>query len=363
MTNQAGGDAGNKWHRQLFVGQIPLHWNRLLLRDHLAKYLEIPDDHAADEIEIDHDTFEKQSINQEKKKIAFIRFQNESYHNRALKKETFFESDIKLNIKESNHENERRKLFFGRLSDDITKDKVTEMIQQVCPGYEQHIEEDFPQVPEKNLGKSRIAFILFKTHQHARDVLEAFQKLIDQKNANGKEKMNVLKKYSHNGNMRDLIQAVDYHRRSGKLSESRKSVTYPHTMKHIDLQMQHVDYQVGEDASGNWVILFTKDQKQVTIRINPRDFSGAPRRTIGFGNYDSLIEYGPQTAPHPIMATSEYPPQLELRPIPYFPIQQHSSNAPSRSLRRHQSSTNNAYRSGRHANLPASRSESGLHRQ
>ena len=44
------------------------------------------------------------------------------------------------------------------------------MIEIVCPGYGEHVEEDFPQVPEQNQGKSRIAFVLFKTHQAARDV-------------------------------------------------------------------------------------------------------------------------------------------------------------------------------------------------
>lgn len=45
------------------------------------------------------------------------------------------------------------------------------MIETVSPGYAEHIEEDFPQVPEQTqIGKSRIAFVLFKTHQAARDV-------------------------------------------------------------------------------------------------------------------------------------------------------------------------------------------------
>ena len=44
------------------------------------------------------------------------------------------------------------------------------MIDLICPGYEKHIEDDFPQVPEQNQGKSRIAFVLFKTHQAAHDV-------------------------------------------------------------------------------------------------------------------------------------------------------------------------------------------------
>jgi len=196
----------------------------------LAKFLKIPDDHISSEIQFDPPTTLDKPSNQHKK-IAFIRFKSESYHNNALKKETFYESDVKLNIKESNHENEKRKLFFGRLCDNITKDKVSEMIETVSPGSAEHIEEDFPQVPEQNqIGKSRIAFVLFKTHQAARDVKEAFKKLIEHNTGCGKDKIiELLKKLSHNGSdIRDLVTAVDYHKRTGKLDEGRETIGGPH---------------------------------------------------------------------------------------------------------------------------------------
>jgi len=44
------------------------------------------------------------------------------------------------------------------------------MIGTILPGYEDYIEDDFPQVPEQKQDKSRIAFVLFKTHQAAKDV-------------------------------------------------------------------------------------------------------------------------------------------------------------------------------------------------
>lgn len=75
-----------------------------------------------------------------------------------------------LNTKESDQEEKKRKLFFGRLTDDITKDKVVDIIELVRPGASEWIEEQFPQVPPQVSGKSRTAFVQFTTHQTAREV-------------------------------------------------------------------------------------------------------------------------------------------------------------------------------------------------
>jgi len=215
MSNQAGGDAGNQWQRQLFVGQIPLDWDSGRLRDYLCKHLGISEDRSMEEIEInDNNSNNNKSNNQ--KRIAFVRFKNEHYHEKALKKDTFNRAEIRLNIKLSNHENDKRKLFFGRLSLEWTtedmKDKVREMISRVCPGYEEHIDDDFPQVPNLNQEskKSRIAFVQFKTHEQAREVRERFQKLAEEKNPDLLDK---LAQFSQTGKGEDLAKAVDYHKR------------------------------------------------------------------------------------------------------------------------------------------------------
>ena len=43
------------------------------------------------------------------------------------------------------------------------------------------ISDEFPQVPVKTNGKSRIAFVLFKTHQTAKEVKKSFKKLVGRK--------------------------------------------------------------------------------------------------------------------------------------------------------------------------------------
>ena len=82
-------------------------------------------------------------------------------------------------VQESNHEEFKRKLFFGRLGEEINENKIIEMIERIRPNTKQMIEEDFPQVPSTPDGKSRIAFVLFKTHQIAKEVKESFKKLIE----------------------------------------------------------------------------------------------------------------------------------------------------------------------------------------
>jgi len=231
MSNQAGGDAGNQWQRQLFVGQIPLDWDAGRLRDYLSKHLAISEDRSREEIEINDNNSNNNKANNQKR-IAFIRFKNEHYHEKALKKDTFNRAEIKLNIKLSNHENDKRKLFFGRLSlewnmEDM-KDKVREMISRVCPGYEEHIDDDFPQVPNLNQEskKSRIAFVQFKTHEQAREVRERFQKLAEEKNPDLLDK---LAEFSQTGKGEDLAKAVDYHKRE---STKGKFLTGPETEQH-----------------------------------------------------------------------------------------------------------------------------------
>ena len=80
------------------------------------------------------------------------------------------EFDLNQIFKESDQEEKKRKLFFGRLTDDITKDKVVDIIELVRPGASEWIEEQFPQVPPQVSGKSRTAFVQFATHQTAREV-------------------------------------------------------------------------------------------------------------------------------------------------------------------------------------------------
>lgn len=66
MSNQAGGDAGNQWQRQLFVGQIPLDWDAGRLRDYLSKHLAISEDRSAEEIEINDNNSNNNKANNQK---------------------------------------------------------------------------------------------------------------------------------------------------------------------------------------------------------------------------------------------------------------------------------------------------------
>jgi len=56
---------------------------------------------------------------------------------------------------------------------------MIDMIEMVRSGSKNEIEDEFPQVPIKKPGKSRTAFVLFKTHQIAKEVKESFKKLAD----------------------------------------------------------------------------------------------------------------------------------------------------------------------------------------
>lgn len=406
MINQAGGDAGNNWLRQLFVGQIPGDWNRGKLEKYLADSLKISENDIQTEIQFDHvATLEKTQSNQQKK-IAFIRFKSENYHNKALKKETFNESDVKLNIKESNQENEKRKLFFGRLSDDITKEKVSEMIDLICPGYEKHIEDDFPQVPEQNQGKSRIAFVLFKTHQAAHDVKEGFKKLLEPDNRSCKpEVIELLKSRSHNGNdIRDLIAAVDYHKRTGKMEEDRSPSSlagnYFATKKASDAGTHQYSVKAGPKKDGCFDIHLRScvyDQMMdAHISLSLLDLQRT-KHHVEFGKGSSAnIEFSPQltinvppftpgmyggnalASPpgnHSInnlrAAQSENFHQMSHRQRPggnnytymYGGFGGNPTHVNSRNLRRNQSSTGPVQtRSAPHNNLAATRSESVLHR-
>ena len=51
---------------------------------------------------------------------------------------------------------------------------LSTMTQSSCS-----ISEDYPQVPDKVIGKSRMAFVVFKTHQAAKEVKDCFKKIID----------------------------------------------------------------------------------------------------------------------------------------------------------------------------------------
>ena len=87
-----------------------------------------------------------------------------------IKVNSILKLEINYYTQESDQEEKKRKLFFGRLTDDITKDKVVDIIELVRPGASEWIEEQFPQVPPQVSGKSRTAFVQFTTHQTAREV-------------------------------------------------------------------------------------------------------------------------------------------------------------------------------------------------
>jgi len=213
MSNQAGGDAGNKWQRQLFVGQIPPQWKSDTLENYFKKSLRL--EKADEEGWINIEWPKKTQTQKDKKNYAFVKFKAEEDHQVALDPKTFANLDVHLNIKESNDEADKRKLFFGMLSESITPADVIKLIETVCPGYEQLVEDDFPQVPEKTDGKPKIAFVSFKTHEQALHVKDKFNNLPVQK---GSVLWEDLKKFSngHSGTVQDLLDAVDYHDRTKK---------------------------------------------------------------------------------------------------------------------------------------------------
>jgi hypothetical protein len=188
--------------------------------------LNIPEDEFEDHIKIDSFS----SFKDRHKKHAFVKVRDKNIHSKLLSKETLRNNGLFLNIKESAQEEYKRKLFFGRLSDEITKDKIIQIIETIRPDTKELIEGDFPQVPPKNGGKSRIAFVLFKTHQTAKEVKESFKKLLIGsskklvRNINPTLR-NLLEECSESRNISDLIRAVDYHKKEkNKFSSNSASI-------------------------------------------------------------------------------------------------------------------------------------------
>jgi len=243
MITQAGGDATNVYQKQLFVGQIHRDWGETELTIFLAKELHIALDDFENQIKKPIKIFPPPKEGQ--KKCAFIQVKDRDIHMRLLR-ELFKHEGTSLNIKESDQEEKKRKLFFGRLTDDITKDKVVDIIELVRPGASEWIEEQFPQVPPQVSGKSRTAFVQFATHQTAREVKESFKQLgevnIQNINPEDSTKMTVLQEASQNGNALDLIKAVDYHNKT-----KRKELTttkFATSTSHINLGKIRLNIQI-----------------------------------------------------------------------------------------------------------------------
>lgn len=152
------------------------------------------------------------------------------------------------------------------------KDKVREMISRVCPGYEEHIDDDFPQVPNLNQEskKSRIAFVQFKTHEQAREVRERFQKLAEEKNPDLLDK---LAQFSQTGKGEDLAKAVDYHKRE---SAKAKFLTGAEAEQHHQPQGGRRGYSTSFSQDGNKLEFrneFEPDREQgfkTTIEVKMR---------------------------------------------------------------------------------------------
>jgi len=211
MRSNGGGsgDATNTLCRQLFVGQIPGDWSQDSLCKHFCEYLHIPLEEAEDEITFDREIPEEDTGN--KKKIAFLRFSKPMIHKKALDKSTFKGSQILLNIKESNQEDKKRKLFIGRLSDHVTEDDVEKLISKICPDAAKLIENEFPQVPDKSDGKPKIAFIQFENHHAAHSCKEALKRIFENPQP---EVISLLEHMCcRNAKLKDLIDSVDYHKR------------------------------------------------------------------------------------------------------------------------------------------------------
>ncbi|CAG5085564.1 Oidioi.mRNA.OKI2018_I69.PAR.g10926.t2.cds [Oikopleura dioica] len=211
MRSNGGGsgDATNMLCRQLFVGQIPGDWTQDTLCKHFCEYLHIPLEEAEDEIHFDREIPEEDYGT--KKKIAFIRFAKPMIHKKALDKTTFKGSPVLLNIKESNQEDKKRKLFIGRLSDHVTEDDVEKLISKICPDAAKLIENEFPQVPDKNDGKPKIAFIQFENHNAAYSCKDALKRVFENPQP---EVISLLEHMCcRNAKLKDLIDSVDYHKR------------------------------------------------------------------------------------------------------------------------------------------------------
>lgn len=225
-VNQAGNedDVLSTWQKQLFVGQIPSSWTKNDLTTYFGTILNMTRDQVMENIKINSISGQKDRY----KKHAFIKAKGWELQCRLLSKEIFNGSPVLLNIKESNREEFKRKLFFGRLSDEIKENKLIEMIEKVRPNTKHMIEKDYPQVPDKVIGKSRMAFVVFKTHQAAREVKDCFKKMIDWPTkrllVENDHLMKLLEDCSQDKNIYNMIRAIDYSRtKVDKKQKSNKS--------------------------------------------------------------------------------------------------------------------------------------------
>jgi len=242
MITQAGGDATNVYQKQLFVGQIHREWDEGDLTMFLARELQINLEDFESQIKKPIKIFPPSKEGQ--KKCAFIQVKDRDIHARLLR-EPFKHEGTSLNIKESDQEEKKRKLFFGRLTDDITKDKVIDIIEKVRPGASEWIEEPFPQVPAPTNGKPRTAFVQFATHQTAREVKDSFKQLaelsIHNINPEDSDKMSLLREVSQKGNALDLIKSVDYHNKSKR----KETVKFTNSSaSHINLGKIRLNIQI-----------------------------------------------------------------------------------------------------------------------
>jgi len=274
MITQAGGDATNIWQKQLFIGQIPCEWGEKELTDYLAKSLHIHDpNEIQSQLRIDSFPSPKESQNERQKKHAFIRVKDIAFHKQLLSDKFKCSDGFTLNIKESAQEQNKRKLFFGRLSDEITKEKMIDMIELVRSGSKNEIEDEFPQVPVKKPGKSRTAFVLFKTHQIAKEVKESFKKLGDKNVLEDQlDKKKILQDCSQNRNVDDLVRAVDYHRK-------RKDQMHPYRPGtngvHIDDGEIRVGWSLDEHSNRvNFTHTISWQGHEMVIQLHENDLDG-----------------------------------------------------------------------------------------
>lgn len=291
MITQAGGDATNVYQKQLFVGQIHRDWGETELIMFLAKELQIAIDDFENQIKKPLKIFPPPKEGQ--KKCAFIQVKDRDIHTRLLR-EPFKHEGTSLNIKESDQEEKKRKLFFGRLNNDITKDKVIDIIEMVRPGASEWIEEQFPQVPPQTSGKSRTAFVQFTTHQTAREVKESFKQLgelsIQNINPEDSNKMSLLKEASQNGNALDLIKAVDYHNKS-KRKESLATTKFTSCTNQVNLGKIRLNIQIEINVE--------PDFPDATVNPNWRHQIREKFTELGSSYVEPLIEpYVEQFAPN-----------------------------------------------------------------
>lgn len=273
MITQAGGDATNIWQKQLFIGQIPYEWGEQELTDYLANQLRILDPaDVQSQLRIDSFPSPRDSQNERQKKHAFIRVKDIAFHKQLLSEKFKCADGLTLNIKESAQEQNKRKLFFGRLSDEITKEKIIDMIEIVRSGTKNEIEDEFPQVPLKKPGKSRTAFVLFKTHQIAKEVKESFKKLVDKSILEDQlEKKKILLECSQNRNVEDLVRAVDYHRKR----KDQQSYRFGSTVANIDDGEVRVGWNVDEHSSRvKFTHTISWQGYEMVIQLHESDFDG-----------------------------------------------------------------------------------------